>query len=443
MNPRSTFILLGLFAVALAVAMILPATGLIRRSDGTNTHGRETQSASLLSADELGLSLKRIRVHLGPPGPDAIELERQGGRWWVTKPNRFVAHPPAINELLDLLAEMTGHPTDLPAGPAPEGPSISLNFGDHETDLYVSTRSGAGRAVITIRKDGKTQNLLSQDTLIDFLDQFDSAHFYARKIEIPLMPEVERIAFTTPEGGSSLVQRDGRWFIGEENNAERALAQTTLGYPGVDEVFKLLSVIELVQLQDADTPLTAFGLDRSIASVKIESPQGTLEIRIGVPADPEDTIRYLSINYADEDRPAVFTAATSYALLLGQAATSFRDPRIMATPSSLVGSMHVISAAGQTRTLSAELARQVLQQLDQARAREYIPAQADSWQKIASVRIDPELGGEPESFTLYDDPQRDPATETVLVIRGDEPVALRFDLTSVAGLIDVITLPTE
>ena len=95
------------------------------------------------------------------------------------------------------------------------------------------------------------------------------------------------------------------------------------------------------------------------------------------------------------------------------------------------------------RTLSGELVVGMLKQMANARAMAYVPTKLGEWEALVSVLITPRLGEKPERFTVYPDPESDPAQPTVLVHRGKESVALRVPRAAVAGLLDPGTLMAD
>lgn len=478
MNPKTTSILLIVFVLAI-IALLLTQ---MQSGPGASTIPPNPDAAAnidqpILRAEQLGNDLMRITLDGGLMGT-LLELERVNGRWWVSQPSRFPANPAAVDELLGLLAGLSGRPTEQDGGLVPDASGVMLADPDGETSIWFSSRLGAGRAILTLSKGDQYQNYIAQDTLHDLFDTLDTAVFYAKKIDPPLTPEVARVEVTLPGGTSVLTQRDGRWWIGENANAERALEDELEQKAGVSNYFKLITKLELSEPQH-DTGadgLARFGLADPLIRARFvpfddadHAGASGLELRVGVPADPLDEQRYVAVGGLDATRPAVFKAPTQIALALGVDATAFRDPRVLITPPTLIESIdlkcHVVLGEGpeivresiafrpdgppvlttlttrhqEQRTLSREKCARMLSRLSSARALEFVPFEPGKWARKTSVTVHATLGGEPEAFSVYTAPQDEPGDNgddgTVYYVRrGEEPVAIEVERSAVADL---------
>lgn len=464
MNLKTTIILLVLLALGVA-ALLLTRTG----EDGPNipTPGAtDSEAQHVLTADELGLQLKTIQFHPGFDRP--LHLQRQAGRWRITSPQPFPANPQAIDEVLSRLAELRGTPTDENFGPEPDQPALVFGDGEQETTIWLGKRLGGGRAGIAVRKRNSTQNYVVQDSLQELFDNLDTRLFYDSKIDPPLMPDTLRVEIVAQGKRSALEQVNGRWWIGSDPPRERALARGLPKHAGVNNYFELIRTIQIkrhIGYDDANNH-AAFGLDRPLIAIRfvpIADTNPTRVLNVGVPGDPTDQTRFVSFGRADDPHPAVFTVDTPTALALGQSATAFRDPRLIATPSALIESISVTTPDDNTHQLSfntdgtAELIRNqddpvtlqhpapamLTTSLYDARATDYLSQPPPGAEPILTARLTARLNGEPESFTLYTDPQADADNPTVLVRRSDESVLLRVERNAVEALIDPDLLPNQ
>ena len=471
MNPKTTVILLVVFVLAIVALVLVPQVNGPRLTGKTDTDNTTNNDKPLLTEKQLGNNLKRITFDGGLRGT-MLRLERINGRWRVTQPTAFPAKQGAVDELLGVLAGITGSATDQHSGLVPDGRSLTLEFNDTDepTWLGIGDRLGAGRAVISTSPGDHLQSYETQDTLHDLFDNFDPAVFYAGKIDPPLMPEVQRIEITTPDGVSALTQQGGRWWIGQGEQAERALEDDLGDRPGVSALFKLIQAIELTepQPQSARDGLAAFGLGDPLIRVRfvpVEEARSErspgMEIRVGVPGDPHDQTRYIAIGAIGDSNPAVFKTASNMALTLSADTKSFRDPRITTIPASLIASIDLMGGRGdvddrkimfhadhvptlivpnavpaaKATVLDPQACSAMLSLLTGARAIDYVRAPAQGASRINTAFITSRLSDKAEAITILPDPESKQDAPTVLIQRDDEAVALRVLRSTVAGLI--------
>ena len=469
MKPTTVAILLVVLLIAIVVLLspqfITPSGG-PRHDDSADTQ--------VIPDEILNAPIDRIRIK---SGRDTVELVQKNGRWWVDKPHNFLANTVPIDELLTTLGEIKGTPIEDEVSDEDEFISIDtsqtilIESKFSAIHVYLWNRLGAGRTHIGVSGlsgDNTIESYNVNSKLHDWLDDLAPHDFLAKTIDPLLMPDVTRIEIDSNQETSILEQSDGRWWIGSESSREPALEHGLLPNPGVSDYFSLLNSIEIIEHRryiDRFDALARFGLDRPLITARFvmhDEEQDWL-LRVGVPADPEDQTRFVSYCRLDDDYPAVFTVATPIALAFGQQATNFRDPRIMVTPVTLVESiaLKLPDSTAQAitlpaseppqwtiqdeapRTLSGELVVGMLKQMADARATAYVPTKLGEWKALVSVLVTPRLGGEPEPFTIYPDPESDPAEPTVLVHRGKEPVALRMPHSAVEGLLDPGSLMAE
>lgn len=467
MNLKITLTLVVVLVLALtALLLTRPDETPSNRAGSRDTGAIDPNEGPLISSEALGNELKRITFDGGLQGT-LLQLERIDGRWRVTAPNHFYAKTQAVDALLSQLSEMNGQPAkeNKPNGFVQDSSSLLLQHGDHETAIYLSNRLGAGRAVVTIKEGDKLRGVSTTDALFDLFDSLNPGTYYNDQIVPPLMPEISRIMFETPEGTSVLVQQNEQWWIGENESAERALAQDVGDYPGIAQFFKLLETIELIEINDHDTALAAFGLVNPVIRVNMSGPDQIIEIRVGAPADPGDQTRFVSIDLEVENKPTVFTVATESALLLGQSAKAFRDPRIITIPPPLISRILIMSdpptendpslvihsdqsvliRQGDRRPIDIDQAKlaTLLAVLTDTRPRSFVSLQSSEVILIDTVAVKAKLEGKSEVFDILTDPASIQNMPTVLIRRGKEPVALRIQRDAVAGLLDPSTLVVE
>lgn len=474
MNPKTTLILAIVLVLAVgALLLTRGAQGPQQESASSKTAEDKSDESPLIPITSLGPDLDRITFDGGLIGT-MLQLDRIDGRWWVTAPHRFAAKTKSVDALLTQLSDMKGRPAKEGerGGLVHDSPGLILNHGGEETSLWFSGRLGAGRAVITRVQGEAFTNINTTDALIDLFDELDADTYYDNRMTPPLMPEVGQIEINTPQGNSTLVQEDGRWWIQHEEGKERALETGLPGHLGINNYFAHLEAVELIEKQPSprEENLAAFGLSKPLISVRFvttETDQSVIgdayEIHIGTPADPEDRTRYISNGNNGVATLPVFTVDTTVALAFAQDATAFRDPRMIATPSNLIalielrfgeGAMEAIELFsgqpptfrkfnGEQRLIPPKRAADLLKALSEARASAYVPINLSKWDKWVSVMITPRLDGKPERLTVYDDPSSNTDQPTMLVHRANEPVALRVPKAAVAGLIDPETLVTN
>lgn len=472
MKPKPVLILLCCLALAVAALVLTMKQpgGAGTAQNGPDKGNTASAPMPLLSEEALSRSLSAITLDTGNQA-ERVELERVRGRWRVIRPHDFAAEPKAIDELLMLLSGLSGVEEDAAVADEPGGRRLTLTNDGKQTTLWLGKRLGAGRAELVLsRGDESVQLFTADDTLHDVLDNLDPTVFLAGKLDAPLMPEVARIELAVQGERSTVHQVDGRWWIGEpgSENPERALVDALPGYANISDYFRLVGLIEVVEherYRDAQG-LASFGLDPPLLSTRFVPKDsasgdtgGGMLLRVGVAADPQGATRYVAVGKPDDPRPAVFTVASEYALSFAQSATSFRDPRVMATPESLVRRVTLkrpaesgfsvqqitldagkppvlVEGDGQPVELDPLACSAVLAELNTAAATDYVEASLGEWELIVSVLITPALGGEPEPFSVYVDPASDDERPTVLVHRGREPVALRIGQAVVAELIE-------
>lgn len=491
MKPKTVVILIVCLLLA-GVALLL--TRETEKPNSTNNEALVDKDnvVRILPPAVFAPTLEAITIR--PDGDDrnagtAIWFEKIRGQWEVVDPGLFPANTKAIDQLLALLSGLEGQVTHEHYDKVPpikpeeligvEGviqhdpPRIELHHQDLSYwKITLGPRLGAGRAVLFVAKNEEEATYLATDALHDFVDSLDQDAYYADRFDPPLMTEIARIEIKTPEGQSALVQEDGRWWIESDNGKERALETGLPDHPGVNNYFALLKSIRLLDKQThyPTNGMASFGLEKPLISARFvpigydpNEPTNGYEIHIGTPADPSDQTRYISNGSAGQGTHPVFTVESQTALALAQSATAFRDPRIMATPGTLIESIQLkfADASLQTielpsdgkpvlrvgnddrRELSVERVALAFKQLSDGRAMDYVPTQLSEWDQIVSALITPRLGGEPEDFTVYADPDSEATNPTVLVHRGQEPVALRVAQATVAGLIDPASLVVE
>lgn len=450
MNTKALAILLVVFAIS-GAALLLTRQGAEitdSRQGSDNTVAQE--DSPILPRQALDARLSEIDLYPYGKGPDAqarISLALSRGQWNVTAPHIFAADTQAINELLILLAGLKGSTASLPTNETSplDTRGLALSLGGRETyTLTLGKRLGGGRAIIVVDSPGnKPLAYQADDTLHDLYDNFEPAVLYARSIIPPFAPEVGQIEITTPQFTSILTQRDGQWWIGRGDYAERALSETIDTYPGVQEMFNLFQAIELGPLQNQLDGLAAYGLDKPLVTARYmpidNDGNNDWTFSVGVPADPADQARYVAWGPTGDTNPAVFTCPTPIALAFGQEATSFRDPRIFATPASLVDSIVLTSPTGEI-TLNTSLSRTALAKTLQTSAGAYLTRNTDNLEQLVIASLSMKIGNSEERITIYADPESASSNPTVLVQRGNEPVLLRVNRPPLKHLLDPSTL---
>lgn len=481
MTLKTTAILLIVFAAAIG-ALLLTRGG--ESNPLSDPLGRSsTDEPPLIRADQLASDLTSITIDDGLRGV-LLKLDKVRGRWWVTKPYPHPADARSIDELLNLIGGLTvdtaADLSDKSSAFAPDASFIKLGYEGRDVLLCIGDRRGAGRAIVTTVRDREVRHHLTQATLNELYDTFDLSVFYSPSIDPPLLPELSRIRFDLPEQASALSQANGRWWIEHADQRERALEISSGDRPGLDALISLVGSIELGPIQPYRTAddLAKYGLDDPLVTVRFEpmpgpgSTQQALTLGVGLPTDPLDERRFISVSQTpidiqsnDTSTPvAVFTAPTAQALALGQPATAFRDPRAtslaavmirtltidrvdayrdMPRPTTLELSLPPDGAAllavngGEPREVSPQRAARALDALVRLRAESFEPIESDLQQPLATLTIQPRLDGETERFNFYRIPAQTPSPRRQLALRrGDEGVLLLVDAADLDFLFD-------
>lgn len=483
MNAKATIILLIVFAVA-AAALLLVDTG------GTQSTGEtddDKNKQTIVDPDTLGPALYQVAFDLDGEGDDLV-LARVQGRWKIEVPHAFPARNSELDNVLKTLAELEGTPTDDVAIPShPIG--ITIGHGDNRYSLWLGKRLGSGQAMVYRESQGKTQGkiqgYLTTDTLHDLLANLNPSLFYAKAFDPLLMAEIKEVRINTPESEAVLLQDNDLWQIAYGDKTERALTQNIPGHHGIRSYFELFRRVELTEQQHylGKEGLSKFGLDKPLITVRFvpaledaEQSETGWVLNVGVPADPDDTMRFVSFGWSGDPTPAVFTVATPYALSFGKDSTAFRDPRIVTTPRALIKSLemidptrpfympeleatlylkskHVFSFQRDDKVrvkfvtnqkdevdgwieISERPVKQMVEALVSARAIDYVILQADELKPLKTVRLTPRLGEGIETFRIYTDMDSVPDQPTVLVQREGESVALRIAFDEVRYVLD-------
>jgi len=465
MKPKTVVILLVLLAIA-GIAFVLLPGETPDRTPGPRQDDPENSGKPILPPATLAPGLIQLSLDLDGEGDDLV-FTRVQGKWKIDHPHQFPAKTSEIDKVLNALAVLSGTPTDDQAiSSHPLG--ITINHGEKRYSVWLGKRIGSGQAVVYLQTRDKLQGFVTTDTLHDLLAGLSPDQFFAKSFTPLLMPEVRAIHIRTPESATTLRQEDDHWQIAYDDKTERALAQSIPEYFGIQRYFDLFRKIDLLEQHPylGKQGLAQFGLDRPLITVRfVPMPEdagalGSVDsgwvLNVGVPADPQDKTRFISFGRSDDPTPPVFSVETPYALAFAQDASAFRDPRIVATPGTLIASIQLKFADASSRAielpsgkkpvlresnddrheLSIDRVSVAVKQLTDARAMQYVPTRLSEWDELLSVRITPRLGGEPEVFTVYPDPETDETSPTVLVHRGKEPVALRVSRQAIAGLLD-------
>ncbi len=461
MNLKATLILLVLFALAVAAYLLTRGGAASQPPAKPGEAARDRLDTALLDPNWLGSELQGFTLR--KDGRDVVTLEKQAGQWRITHPHAFPADGRAVDELLSLLASLTGVANTEQPGGALASRVLSLHTAEqHEAiRLNMQEHLGAGRGSVLVSGPDGSSVYRTEDTLHKLFESLDARVFFAKSLDAPLMATTDRVQFTHADRASLLVQQEGRWWIDLGEQRQRAWDKGETGRPGVGDYFELIDAIQIIEHQPYDPAagLAPFGLDRPLIRVTLV-PQGapdsnTKEIRVGVPADPGDQTRYVSYGTAGDPRPAVFTVDSRFALPLGKNATDFRDPRVTDTAVALIGGIDLnapdaepssiifhgdevgprIHHGAVSAALSAKRCEDMLQRLTNARALAFIPIDP-GWKPVLNVVIHPRLSDEPQAITVYSDPESSADQPTVLVQRSNETVSMRIDQSAVEGLID-------
>lgn len=474
MNIKTTLVLVACLALAIAGLLLTRGGAGDGGGDKTDTD-TPTNEPPILGVNELGPELQSIQMqHAG----QSLRLERAAGRWHIVSPNRFPANTRAIDEVLSILAGLSGQTTPTPPSrtdPNPQSPAVVLGYADRQTSLYLGDRLGNGRAQLRVVRDNRMLACNVSDALHDLFDAFDPRLLYAKSIDAPLLAQTRRIEFEIDGKTSTLTQEDGRWWIVYGASRERALEEQLPEFAGLSTYFKLLDRVEIVEHVDHHSTrgLGAYGLERPLIQTRLipfdadpENPEAGWTLRVGVPADNDDLTgtpdqyRYVSFGRSGEPHPPVFKVATPIALALGQEATRFRDPRMITTPPTLIESivithpdktLHQITfmsdgtaRLSRNNTNAIDIPRRAAEgltkALHEARASAYPGYEPDTMNPLISIEVRPRLGGTTEQLAVFNDPESDPNQPTALVRRGNEPVVIRIDFSAVAPLLHPATL---
>lgn len=462
MNLKVTLSLLVVLAVAIG-ALILTGVGgdETRSTHPTPAPNNPSDSIKLLRDADLGMDLKSITISRGLQG-DYV-LERQAGRWRVTHPQRFPANIQAVNEILTVLDELKGTPSEQSFGPVPDQSVLVLHYPDREIALLIGKRLGGGKAGIHVSSDTR-QNYIIPDALANLFDYFDDRLIYATSLDAPLMPDTRRIEITVDDKTTTFEQQDGQWWILHGGHRERALPRTLGKHLGISAYFYLFDNVKIIEHVGSGKSLNlaAYGLEKPLITTRLTpmDDSGSVHVlRIGVPAniaDPTRLARYASFADADDRNPVVFAIDEDFALSFAQAAEAFRDPRLILTPSSLIESIVVEVDSDHTHRFnilpdgSAELIRNndppitlarptgvaLCTALYDSRAITFVDDPAPDLEPVCTIHLTARLGGKGESLAIYADPQSADSKPTVLVRRAGEQVLLRVDRSMIEALIE-------
>lgn len=469
MNPKTTVILvvvLALAGMAYLITRDTPADD--RNAARPNDVGQSAES--ILQPDTFGPELVYLALDLDGDVDD-IAFSRVQGQWKIDEPHAFPAKNTEIDKVLNTLIDLNGVPikdNDLPTQPT----GLIVVQGKDRYSIWLGKRTGSGKAIVYRQIQNDIQGFITTDALHDLLANLKPNKFYAKSFMPLLMPEIREVHISTPESVAVLHQIDERWWIVYDDKAERALEQRIPERLGLNSYFEHFRRAELLAQHpyQGEQGLAQFGLDKPLITTHFvpmledeENADTGWVLRVGVPADPEDKTRFISFGWSEDPTPAVFTIATPYALAFAQDSTAFRDPRVMTTPRAMIASIGLRYSGGPTQTikllpgkkpvfhqtngqtsaLSAGLVDEMLKRLVDARSMDFTLADFSEGDILVSIEVTPKLDGRPEKFTVYNDPQIDSDEPTVLVHRGNEPVALRVPRSVVSGLLDPTTLLAE
>lgn len=462
MNLKTTLILLVFLGLAVA-ALVVTQTGRDNNTNPPPPAGAPVVGETILGEDTFGQSLSRIVLRFNKQD-ERVELIKQRGRWSVVYPHRFPADTQAVNELLGILSSLKAAIEPNRERPAETGKSIVLGSDRGDTTITMHKRLGVGRGELTVTQGNTTAHYNADATLHELFEKIDIRAFFARSIDAPLITELGRIEINVQgETPSTLFERDGRWWIQTPTTPQRALGIGLPDAQGVNDFIAWLDNADILEhrIYDAPRGLAQFGLDQPLIAVRYlpidanaGDPGAGWLLRVGAD-DVPGTTRFVSFGRADDPRPAVFTMPSPKAIAFGQRARSFRDPRIVSTPPTLIDTLTVRQPRTPDRTIainprggatvtagnappvewSAETCAAVLNALTRARAVAYAENRLDELGVLATVELVPRLDGETESFTIGEFPFENRDDRTVWVRRGNESVALRVDRTAVNALL--------
>lgn len=479
MNLKATLILVAVFALAIA-ALVLTRDNAPGSASQQTSEGDNEADPTILPQGLLGPKLSGIRFEHNPnDAANLLDLELAQGKWQVSYPHTFPrANTKQIDQLLATLNGLRGKTSDTPY---PDDQSLSglvLSFNQQRQAIRLGPRLGVGRAVLFVQDAaGSFTAYNAQDTLHDLFDNLNAASYYGRSIPQPLLPQIGRVEITAREIDAVLVQDNGQWWIGEGSTAERALNITLPGkveteiYPGLDQYFELFNQLKLIEQHAYRSPaeLDRFGLDNPQITVRFltlgtdpADPNAGWTLRVGSTTnlqDPENVLSYISYGKAGDKSPAVFTAPHPIASAFAQPGTLFRDPRIVTTPPTLTEWIDLFKPTARYRitfkddgtqavSLNSDRRTQnrpaktyragldILYKLFQARPIEYVAIEPITLEQISVLRLKPRFKDQQELVRFYIDPGSTPDRPTVLIRNSDAPIAMRFDRSVVAELLD-------
>lgn len=458
MNPKTVAILL----VLLAVAVVILLSPQFMTPSGEPRYDT-SQDVPAIPDTFLGSKLTKITI---PAKSGHVDLEQRNGQWWVKYPHEFPANTKQINEFLQQISELAVTPPGEPITdviPNSSDPVVYLANSEEQAYLIrLVRRMGAGRTQIEIESDEVEGLYNANDVLHKVLEELISANYFASSPDALLLPDVRQIEITTDGSTSTLQQVDNKWWIDKPQNSDPALEQGLPDAPGVSTFLELHNTLELIEQQSyplTDSGLPVFGLNRPLISVTFKMQDGQAwQLKIGVPADPQDKTRYVSYGPSEAQYPAVFTMDTQTAIAFGQDATVFRDPRIITTPVALIERILLIKdppdennaiiiirpdqillvdkKSGTPEELDKNRLATMLNDLASARALSFVSLETIEIDLIRTVAIKHKLQGEVEVFKILNDPMSNPDRPTILIRRDNEPTALRVPTDVVAGLLD-------
>jgi hypothetical protein len=449
----------------LLLLLLLGAAGvyLITRSGGSAPATPPAPPPTLLD----GRDFSRIQIDSGS-GPTVLELETHG--WWQTDPVRHPADRERVEALINAGLSLSPRRQIEPEGESGsevQGKTNHDHGGGLDLDPPLATVTFTHAGVETVLQLGRTTlvgtgylrtNESDEVFLVD--DRLHRLVFESRPRDFwsDTLPTLEpgRINQLTldRDGPTADLRRtaDG-WVLQTAAGGERADEAVAVG------LLDLWSQLQPVRFVGplGDEP-QRYGLDDPAAEISVEDAVGRRQtLRLGRPADLDQSTRYATWTDRDDTEPVVFTVPSAFLAAARVELDQLRDRRLVtALPESIRGQqanrvgrdvVELMESDGGGIAFvqptpnympDPELARDWLLRLTRVEPMGFAAAPREAQAPLAVVQLQL-AGGRAERVRLYAD--RDGRDDALLVVRESEPTAAIVPQQELAPLLEpVITL---
>lgn len=463
MNPRTTLILVVLLA---AIGGAWWLTRGQADAPPPPLGGMPDDPVALFDAGEF--EAQRITsITITRPGRAPVVIEKQRGRWRMTRPVAFAADDRTVTQFLQTIASYADLGETEQGSREPQAEVTLDRTAGQPLTLKFGQRVGGGMARLTV---GEQPARLVEGRIHDFLERFDPTDLLSKKLEAPSGYTTTAFTVTTPDGSTRLEQADGLWFI-DGDPAQPALSEPVPGYIDVDGYLNIPNATSIERFEPLpNAPRSAYGLDRPRVRIDYDATDTTGEpfrgtLLIGGPADTQGTLYYATYFRDGDANPVVFVLPADFSVVMAQPTDRFRDPRLFTLAPEQLDRIVVdgdwvltltdeegsIIGPGRTLDRTTTALRDRVTIIAEASAHGYGTVNPQAFTNgIFSITLHPIGGGAPQRVRLYPPhayktEATDPDRRDYLAVREGESVGLLIPVEVLQALSDleVMDIPLE